>query len=55
MACPVAYYVMSQWLNDYAFHIPLRCWPFALACTLTFVIAGVTVSSQSLRAARVDR
>ncbi len=54
IACPVAYYAMNQWLNDYAFHIPLMWWPFALACTLTFVIAGVTVSSQSLRAARIN-
>lgn len=54
IACPIAYYAMSQWLNDYEFHVPLLWWPFALACTLTFVIAGLTVCSQSLRAARIN-
>ena len=54
LACPVAYYVMSHWLNDYAFHVPLMGWPFALACTLTSFIAGLTVCYQSVRAAHVN-
>lgn len=54
LACPVAYYAMSQWLSDYAFHVPLTAWPFALACAMTFIVAGLTVCSQSLRAARIN-
>jgi len=54
IACPVAYYAMSQWLNDYAFHIPLLWWPFALACSLAFLVAGLTVSYQSIRAAHIN-
>ncbi len=54
IACPVAYYAMSQWLNDYAFHIPLLWWHFALACLLTFLVAGLTVSFQSVRAAHIN-
>jgi len=54
IACPVAYYAMNQWLNDYAFHIPQAWWPFVLACTMTFVIAGLTVGIQSIRAARIN-
>jgi putative ABC transport system permease protein len=54
IACPIAYYAMRQWLNDYAFHIPLLWWPFALACSLTFLVAGLTVSYQSIRAAHIN-
>ena len=54
IACPIACYAMSQWLNDYAFHIPLLWWPFALACSLTFLVAGLTVSYQSIRAAHIN-
>jgi putative ABC transport system permease protein len=54
IACPIAYSAMSQWLNDYAFHIPLLWWPFALACLLTFLVAGITVSYQSVRAAHIN-
>ena len=54
LACPVAYYMMNQWLNDYAFHIPLLWRPFAMACALTLLIAGLTVCYQSVRAAHVN-
>ena len=54
IACPTAYYAMSQWLSNYAFRIPLLWWPFVLASALAFVIAGLTVCYQSIRAAHVN-
>ncbi len=54
IACPAAYYAMSQWLSNYAFRIPLLWWPFVLASALAFFIAGLTVSYQSIRAAHVN-
>lgn len=54
IACPAAYYAMSQWLSDYAFRIPLLWWPFALAAALAFLVAGLTVSYQSIRAAYIN-
>lgn len=51
IACPIAYYAMNQWLSGYAYRIPLLWWPFALACVLAFLTAGLTVSYQTIRAA----
>ena len=51
IACPVAYYSMSKWLENFAYKTALSWWVFALAGLFTLVIALVTVSWQSYRAA----
>ncbi len=51
MAIPIAWYVMDQWLNDFAYRINMEWWMFGLAGILALIIAFVTVSSQSLKAA----
>jgi hypothetical protein len=54
IAIPVAWYASSQWLYDYAYRIPLAWWIFAATCVPVVVIALVTVSVQSLKAAMVN-
>jgi len=52
LAVPLAYYLMKQWLQDYAYKTELNWWLFALAGLLTIAIATITISWQSWRAAR---
>ena len=51
IASPVAYYFMGNWLEDFAFHINLEWWVFALAGGLLIGVAFLTMSWQSIRAA----
>ena len=51
IASPIAGYAMSQWLQDFAYKISLAWWMFALAGGLAVLVALVTVSFQSIRAA----
>ena len=50
-AIPVAWYVMSQWLQDFAYRITIEWWMFVLAGVFAMVIAVFTISSQSFKAA----
>jgi putative ABC transport system permease protein len=48
---PVAYFTMNKWLQNYAYRTGISWWIFALAGITAFVIALLTVSLQSWRAA----
>jgi len=49
-----AYYVMDQWLNDFANRVDIDIWVFVISGVSAFVIAWLTVSYQSLKAARIN-
>lgn len=51
IATPVAWWASQLWLRDFAYHIPLGGWTFALAGAIAICIALLTVSSQSFKAA----
>ena len=51
IASPIAYWVMNKWLQDFAYRVELSWWIFALAGLGAIVIALLTVSYQSIRAA----
>lgn len=51
IATPVAYLLMSQWLEGYTFKVDLNIWVFVLAGVSTLLITYFTVSAQALRAA----
>lgn len=51
IALPVAWYFMNQWLADFAYRIQIGPGIFILAGALAIVIAFLTVSWQSLKAA----
>ncbi|WP_299583662.1 ABC transporter permease [uncultured Sunxiuqinia sp.] len=51
IACPIAWYAMSKWLENFAYKTTLSWWIFALAGFLALGIALLTVSWQSWRAA----
>jgi putative ABC transport system permease protein len=54
IAWPVAYYVMTKWLQNFAYRMNMGLWPFVLAALMGFVIALITVSYQSIRAAFIN-
>ena len=51
IATPVAWYVMHNWLEGFAYRIPISWWIFPSAGLLAFIIAIGTVSFQTMRAA----
>jgi putative ABC transport system permease protein len=51
VAIPIAYLLLQNWLNDYAFHIHIGIWFFLLPILLIMVIALITVLYQSVKAA----
>jgi ABC-type antimicrobial peptide transport system permease subunit len=51
IACPIAWYAMNKWLQNFAYRIGLGWWVFALAGSIALFIALLTVSFQSYRAA----
>lgn len=51
ITAPIGWYIMSQWLQSFAYKIDLSWWIFALAGIIAFLIAFVTISSQSLKVA----
>ena len=51
IASPLAWYVMSSWLQNFAYQTELHWWIFALAGILSIAIALLTVSVQSYKAA----
>lgn len=51
IAFPVAWYVMSKWLQDFAYRINIHWWVFVLAGVLTLLIALATVGFQAIKAA----
>lgn len=51
IAWPVAWYVMSKWLQNFIYRITMDWLTFILAGMLALVLALITVSSLSIKAA----
>ena len=51
---PLAYYVLSQWMDRFEFKIVMSPWHFILAGVLVLIIAWLTVSTQAYRSAAVN-
>jgi ABC-type antimicrobial peptide transport system permease subunit len=51
IAMPLAWYVMTGWLQNFAYRISLSAWIFLLAMASSVVIAWVTVGYKAVRAA----
>jgi ABC-type antimicrobial peptide transport system permease subunit len=51
VAFPLSWWGMNQWLDNFAYRIPLGAGVFLLAGTVIFLITLLTISFQSLRAA----
>lgn len=51
IAAPVAYYLMNNWLENFAYHIHIGAGVFLVAIASSFVIAGGTIAWQTVKAA----
>lgn len=51
IACPVAWYAMNKWLQNFAYRIDISWWVFVMAGVFALLIAFLTVSWQAYRAA----
>jgi putative ABC transport system permease protein len=51
---PIAWFAMNSWLKDFAYHIEISWWMFAAAGLLAIIIALLTVSFQSIKAALMN-
>ena len=51
IACPIAWYAMHKWLQNFAYRINIGWWVFVIAGIVALLIAFLTVSFQSYRAA----
>lgn len=54
LTIPIAWYLMSQWLQNFAYHISLHVGLFLLSGGLMLLIAWLTVSYQAISTARAN-
>jgi putative ABC transport system permease protein len=50
LAAPLAWWVMENWLNSFAYRVEVGAGIFVLAMLVTFIVALVTVGFQSIKA-----
>jgi len=51
IAWPIAWYGVTNWLQDFAYRVSVSWWVFAMAAGIALMIALVTVSFQAIKAA----
>ncbi|HEY8970089.1 MAG TPA: FtsX-like permease family protein, partial [Puia sp.] len=51
IAAPIAWYFVHNWVEDYAYRLPIGVWMFVAGGTMALVIALATVSFLAMRAA----
>jgi len=51
IALPVAWWAIHKWLENFAYHIVIRWWVFAIAVLITLLIALFTVGFQAIKVA----
>ena len=54
IATPLAWFFMNNWLQDFSYRIQISWWVFVAAGIVAIVIALITVSIQSIKAAIVN-
>jgi putative ABC transport system permease protein len=52
LAAPLAWYAINWWLKSYTYKVEIGILVYALAGFFAFLIAWITMSYQSIRAAR---
>jgi putative ABC transport system permease protein len=54
LGLPVAYWMMTQWLSDFAYKTDIGIWPVVLASLLCVAIAFAAASYQAIKAAFIN-
>ncbi|TMI85188.1 MAG: FtsX-like permease family protein [Bacteroidetes bacterium] len=54
IAFPIAWWATQKWLSDFAYRTSITWWVFALAAIASVIVALVTISTQSIKAAMMN-
>lgn len=54
LSVPLSYYIVSQWLNNFAYKTPIFWWMFPLAGFIILGLIVLTISFQSSKAAKMN-
>ena len=54
IGAPIAWWTMTKWLQDFAYRITISWWMIAIAGLSAIVIALITISFQSVKAALIN-
>jgi len=54
IASPIAWYFMNEWLQDFSYKVHISWWLFVVAGVAAVLIALVTISFQSVKAAMTN-
>jgi putative ABC transport system permease protein len=54
IATPLAWIGVSKWMQNFAYHIAIQWWMFALAGLIAILIAGLTISFHAIKTATVN-
>jgi putative ABC transport system permease protein len=54
LSVPVAYYVAGLWLERFAYRMHITVWIFALSAVISLMVAFITISFRTVRAAQSD-
>ena len=51
IACPIAYLLLSKWLQGYAYRIPVTALPFVVSIGILISLTAILVAAQTIRTA----
>jgi ABC-type antimicrobial peptide transport system permease subunit len=54
IACPIAWFIMNNWLDDYAYKIQVTPLPFIMSITTLVLVTTILISLQTRRAANAS-
>lgn len=54
LAAPLAYYLMQDWLQDFAYRVEISWWIFGLAALISLIITVITIFYQTLKTALLN-
>ncbi len=54
IAVPIAYYLMNDWLNNFAYRTLITTWDFILSGIIVLAIAFITISYKAIKAATAN-
>jgi len=54
LGCPIAWFLLNKWLQDFAYRDQLHWWIFALAALFSLVVALISVTYQAIKVSRTN-
>jgi putative ABC transport system permease protein len=54
IACPIAWWAMDYWLQNFNLRVTISFWPFLISTMTTFIIAQCTIMYHAIKASRIN-